>query len=318
MPPFQHSFPFDPSYGYTLETLLEVQPPPAPANFLAFWQARYARLLEVQTKPEFRLCKPPSPDMQLYMIRYLSTGGFRIGGWLLKPKYGPLERGVVVGHGYGGRDGPDLNLPFPRAALLFPCFRGLSLSKRPPISSDPNFHVLHDIDKTNQYILGGCVEDLWLAVSTLQNLFPELEGHIGYMGRSFGGGIGALALAVETRVARAHLCVPTFGNQPLRLTLPTQGSGEAVRNYAKRHGDVMQTLQYYDAATAARHIKVPMHIAAALFDPVVAPPGQFSIYNALPTAKTLKTLEAGHFDFPGLQQQETALLEGVRTFFEAL
>jgi cephalosporin-C deacetylase len=382
MPPFQHSFPFDPTYGYTLETLLEVQPPPAPADFLAFWQARYARALEVQTKPEFRLCKPPTPDMQLYMIRYLSTDGFRIGGWLLKPKYGPLERGVVVGHGYGGREAPDLNLPFPRAALLFPCFRGISLSKRPPVSSDPNFHVLHDIDKTDKYILGGCVEDLWVGVSVLQNLFPELEGRIGYMGRSFGGGIGALALPVETRVARAHLCVPTFGNQPLRLTLPTQGSGEAVRNYAKRlakhakqqyrvqgniqgniqgntqnsiqgdlqnndsvqndmqndmqtpiqnniqnsvQNDVMQTLQYYDAATAATHIQIPMHIAAALFDPVVAPPGQFAIYNALPSRssplerpKTLFTLEAGHFDFPGLAQQEAELLEQLHIFFEEL
>lgn len=319
MPLFQHSFPFDPSYGYTLETLLEVPPPPAPADFLQFWTARYIRALELDPNPHLSLCPSPLPGMQLYLVRYTSSGGFDIGAWLLKPKNGPLERGLVVGHGYGGRDGPDLNLPFPRAALLFPCFRGISLSKHPPISSDPNFHVLHNIDQPEKYILGGCVEDLWLGVSVLYKLFPELEGHIGYMGRSFGGGIGALALPLEARVSRAHLCVPTFGNYPLRLTLPTQGSGEAVRNYAKLHGDVMQTLQYYDAATAARHIKIPMHIAAALFDPVVAPPGQFAIYNALQhIPKILFTLEAGHFDFAGLAQQESDLLEHVGRFFEAL
>ena len=49
-----------------------------------------------------------------------------------------------------------------------------------------------------------------------------------YMGISFGGGIGALALPWDERFHRAHLNVPSFGHHPLRLTLPepdTTGSG---------------------------------------------------------------------------------------------
>ena len=72
--------------------------------------------------------------------------------------------------------GPDLDLPVSRTALLFPCFRGLSRSARPPVSQDPNWHVLHDLDKRDRYIIGGCVDDLWLAVSVLLILYPWLMG----------------------------------------------------------------------------------------------------------------------------------------------
>jgi cephalosporin-C deacetylase len=220
-----------------------------------------------------------------------------------------------VGHGYGGRDAPDFHLPVSEAVFLFPCFRGLSRSRRPEISDNPALHVLHDIDKPERYILGGCVEDLWLGVSALLDLYPQIEGHIGYMGISFGGGIGAMALAWDRRVQRGHLSVPTFGNQPLRLTLPTVGSGEAVRGYAREHRHILVTLRYYDAALAARHITIPMHVAAALFDPAVAPPGQFAIYNALRYPKRLFVLDAGHFDYPGRTEQENQLIEDLRKFF---
>ena len=102
--------------------------------------------------------------------------------------------------------------------------------------------MLHDIDKPERYILGGCVEDLWLAVSVLTKLYPELDGRIGYSGISFGGGIGALAIAFDKRIDRGHLVVPTFGNMPLWLTLPTVGSGHSVQNYRKTHPDVLETL----------------------------------------------------------------------------
>ncbi len=141
--------------------------------------------------------------------------------------------------------------------------------------------MLHDIDKPQRYLIGGCVEDVWVGVSVLQALFPQVEGHIGYQGTSFGGGIGAMAMAWDGRIQRGALNVPTFGHQPLRLTLPTIGSGDAVARFERRRGHVMETLQYYDAALAARHITVPTHVTAALFDPAVAPPGQFAVYNAL-------------------------------------
>jgi cephalosporin-C deacetylase len=318
MADFVHAFPFDPTYGYTLETLRAVGAPEEPEYFESFWRSKYARALQVQPSPRLSASRHSHPQFHVHDIRYRSTDGFDISGWLLTPREGDVVRGLVIGHGYGGRDCPDFDLPIRDAAVIFPCFRGLSRSRCPGISDNPAFHVLHDIDRPDRYILGGCVEDLWLAVSTLLGLFPKIEGRIGYMGVSFGGGIGAMALAFDGRIRRAHLNVPTFGHQPIRLILPTSGSGEAVRTFEKAHGHTMVTLRYYDAALAARHISIPVHLAAALFDPVVAPPGQFAIYNALRCPKELFVLDAGHFEYPDRIEQERRLLESLEHFFASL
>ncbi|WP_077730205.1 acetylxylan esterase [Methylocaldum sp. 14B] len=315
---FCHAYTFDPTYGYTLDRLLQVGAPVIPDDFAAFWEARYRRTLTVS--PQARLGRWPEgrEGFSVYDLEYRSTGDFIIGGWLLLPQDRPVRRGLVVGHGYGGRDAPDFDLPVADTAFLFPCFRGLSRSRRPPISEEPYWHVLHDIDKRDRYILGGCVEDLWLAVSALLELYPETVGHIGYMGISFGGGIGALALPWDARIRRAHLNMPTFGHHPLRLELPTVGSGRAIRDYQQKHGNILDTLRYYDAASAAAYTGIPVQVAAALFDPVVAPPGQFAVYNALAGPKSLYVLEAGHVDYPARARQDAELRDTLADFFEAL
>jgi cephalosporin-C deacetylase len=318
MAKFQHSYPFDPSYGYSLEDLLRIIPPPVPADFAAFWQRRYQVALTVGPRPVLQPAADIGDAFVVHDISYRSTGGFIICGWLLLPRTGPITRGMVVGHGYGGRNGPDLDVPVTEAAVLFPCFRGLSRSAHAPISSDPAWHVLHDIQDRDRYILGGCVDDLWLGVSALLALYPGLEGHIGYMGSSFGGGIGALALPWEPRIARAHLSLPTFGHYPLRLPLESCGSLASVREFYKFHNNVMDTLQYYDAATAAAFIHVTIHVAAALFDPAVPPPGQFAIYNAVPGEKEIYVLEAGHFDYDRTEIEERLLQRQLQDFFAAL
>lgn len=312
-----HAYPFDPTYGYTLEQLLSIEPPEAPPDFAAFWQARYERTLAVC--PEPRLSRVgEAHGYAVHDLSFRSTGGVTIGGWALTPLDCPVRRGLVVGHGYGGREAPDFHLPMADCACLFPCFRGLSRSRAPGISAAPEWHVLHDIQDRHRYILGGCVEDLWLSVTVLEELFPETRGHVGYMGISFGGGIGALALPWDPRIQCAHLNVPTFGHMPLRLSLPTLGSGAAVNNYQRRHGNAIDTLCYYDAATAARYSAIPVHVAAARFDPIVAPPGQFAVYNALPEPKRLFVLDAGHCEYPGQAEQERQLQDDLRSFFEPL
>jgi len=55
-----------------------------------------------------------------------------------------------------------------------------------------------------------------------------------------------------------------------------------VQRFARTQGNVPATLAYYHAAVAARQIRQPMHVPAARFDPAVAPPGQFAVYNAIP------------------------------------
>lgn len=310
---------FDPAYGYSLAQLLAVTPPKEPKDFDEFWRQRYQQALTVDPKPQIKIINEDSQGWRVFELRYTSTDSFPIRGWLLLPTSGVITRGFIVGHGYGGRDEPDFHLPFKDAALLFPCFRGLSLSARSPISTEPYWHVLHDIDQKDNYILGGCVEDVWLGVSALLSLFPHLAGHLGYLGISFGGGIGALALAWESRISKAHLNVPTFGHQPLRLRLPTNGSAHSVQRFYQSHKKMtLKVLRYYDASLAAKRITMPMHCACAKFDPCVAPPGQFAIYNALPGEKQLFALEAGHYNYPSQAQQERELMNELDAFFASL
>lgn len=313
--PTTHPFPFDPTHGMEPAELRAVGRPEAPEDFDAVWQARHARARQVDPRPAVCAGALTHPDWHVYEISYRSTDEFPIRGWLLVPRIGGVERGLVVGHGYGGRDGPDFDLAPPRTAVLFPCARGLSRSARAPISADPAWHVLHDIDKRDRYILGGCVEDVWVGVSALLTLYPWLEGRVGYAGSSFGGGVGALAIPWDERIDRGFLVLPSFGHRPLWLTLPSVGSAAAVQAHQKRHGSALPVLRYFDAATAAARIRVPMLVGAAVFDPAVAPPCQFAIHNAIPSCKELFILDAGHFAYPGEAGQYALLLDRVRLFF---
>lgn len=316
--PFAHAYPFDPSCGMQRDELLGMGWPEPPNDFETFWRARHAAARALDPAPRLSPSTVSHPDWIVHDIAYTSTDGFTIAGWLIEPRHGRVTRGLVVGHGYGGRGGPEFDVPVRDAAILFPCFRGLSRSARPPISQDPRWHVLHDIDKRDAYIIGGCVEDLWLAVSALLALHPQVAGHVGYSGISFGGGLGGLALAWDDRIACGHLMLPTFGHQPLRLVWPSSGSAASVQDYERRRGGVLKTLSYYDAASAARFITQPMHIGAAVFDPAVAPPGQFAIHNALRGCKNLFILDAGHFDYPRQNEQQAALREQLTVFFGEL
>jgi len=304
---------------HSLDDLLKVPAPTEPADFANKWHSWYERALLVDPHPQIIDTGKSVSLWKIFDLRYCSTDGVEIGGWLLVPQSGKVSRGFVVGHGYAGRYQPDSHLPLTNSALLFPCARGLSLSRSKEFPANSGHHVIYNIRQPDRYILRGCVEDTWLAVTSLLQLYPALAGHIGYLGISFGGGVGALALAWEQRVARAHFNVPSFGNQPLRMKIASTGSAASVQNFDRQQpGVVMETLRYFDAATAARHIDIPVHFACAKIDPSVAPAGQFAIYNAVPGEKQLFTLNCGHKDYPEQAEQEAELLLELEAFFSEM
>ncbi|MQY12028.1 Cephalosporin-C deacetylase [Streptomyces sp. RB5] len=316
--PPAHEFPFDPTYGYGLPELLAVGAPPEPPGFEDFWRGLYDTARRVDPLPELG---PPEAEVDGVLVSpvsFRSAGGRRIGGWLTAPADGRITRGCVATHGYGGRRAPEPGLPPVGAATIWPCLRGLGArSLFPDIPPDAGSHVLTGIEDRGTYVLGGCAADVWAAASALLYLLPAASGHLSYLGGSFGGGIGALALPWDDRFDAAALWVPTFGNHPLRLTMPCVGSGEAVRERATGDPAVLDVLPYFDAATAAARLTIPVHVGAALFDPAVPPPGQFAVYNALPAKRGLTVLRAGHFDHEGTAREDAALEEAQREFLTA-
>jgi cephalosporin-C deacetylase len=290
---------FDPTYGYDLDGLRAVETPAGPRDFERFWRDTYEAAAAIAPAPEVREIDSPRPDVRLLEVAFTSWGGFRTGGWLTLPRERTVTCGVVVGHGYGGREAPELDLPVPRAAALFPCARGFHRSARPGLPASAAEHVLCGIGSRETYIHRGCVAELWAAASALVEIVPDAARALYYVGGSFGGGIGALMLPWDPRFRRAFLAVPSFGNHPLRVTLPCEGSGESVRRYHASHPEALGVLSYFDAATAARHIRIPVVFSCARFDPVVPPPGQFAVHNAVPGQKRLLVRRAAHVAYAG-------------------
>lgn len=307
---------FDATYGYDEAALLQVGIPEEPDGFADFWSDLYGRALKVDTAPSVRAIDGP-PGVDLYDLEFTSLGDVRIGGWLALPSGGVADTAVVVSHGYGGRDGPDLDLVPDGAAAVFPVARGLpTRSLLEGVPSVGTEHVLHGIDSVGTYVHGGCAADVWCAASALLELLPRRPRRLGYIGGSFGGGIGAMALPWDERFTAGVLYVPSFGNHDLRLTMPCTGSGAAVNAYVAHHPEARDVLRFFDAATAARRLRIPMLVAPALWDPAVPPPGQFAVYNAIPGPTELVVFGAGHAEYPEEHADYQRYLDALHAFFE--
>ncbi|GMV79930.1 MAG: hypothetical protein AMXMBFR7_11140 [Planctomycetota bacterium] len=295
-----HSLPFDPRFGYSLSELLAIEPPSEePHDYARFWRQSYetARAAEGSLRIERREIQTALDDVTVFELDYLGHDGFKVGGWLCAPKGCEPRALMVTSHGYGGRETYDAAWARRGCAVLLPCARGFHRSAHDGVPHVAAFHVVHGIESKESYLLRACVMDLWLAGSVLRQLFPNRADRLIFTGGSFGGGLGALMLPWDTRYRAAYLSVPTFGNHPIRLRHPCTGSGESVRRLWLREPGIERTLRYYDAALAARRIAIPVATEAAMFDPAVIPPGQFSVANAIqcPGSVTLPTTH-GHFD----------------------
>jgi len=271
-----------------------------PDDFDAFWAGRYAQALDVDPAPRRVRRTGDGGGWTLSELRLTSAGGVEVGAYVHEPPDG-VDRVVVDLPGYGQVDGPFDPWRSPGTAELTLVPRGMApLSVQPDVPDVVAEHVLHGIASRETYIIGGCVQGVWAAVSAAHALYPDLR-RIDIHGVSFGGGLAALALAQERRVTAAVLKVPTFGNHPARLRTPCTGSGEAVRLLAQRDPSVAGVLAWFDAATAAARVRAPVLVGAARVDPAVPPVGQFAIFEALAGPRLLVELSAGHQEFDGEQ-----------------
>ena len=258
--------------------------------FHAFWDGcRRTRLAQASV---FRHGVPRLQDgLLVSTVHWIQSHGVEVGGWLCRPVSGEPVMGLVISHGYGGRGAIDAARVPPGTIAFFPCMPGFDLSRSDRIPGVAAQHVLHGIADRATYVLLDCVEATWRSFDLLAELCPGLP--LVYEGESFGGGIGALALPGESRCAGGVLVVPTFGNHPARLLTPCCGSGEAVRQYHATHPEVVEMLQWYDAATAAAGIACPVLVCAADADPAVPAVGQWSVANAIRRGGVIR-LSHGH------------------------
>lgn len=295
----EHDFDFDPTCGYSKEELLKINPPDTePEDYEDFWRDTYAEAEKIPLNLTKRTLWSPEKDIEVYEISFNSWDGIRTGAWVVLPHGREIKGGIIFGHGYGGRAWFDLDWTKEGFACVFVCIRGFNLSSNETIPWNSKWHVVHNIDSVEKYVLRGSTVDIWKAADALLEMCPGANINLNYDGGSFGGGMGALALAWDRRFKAAHLGVPTFGHHPLRLKFKCSGSGESVREYHKENPEIEDVLKYYDAATAAKYVEAEVLASPALFDPAVVPPGQFAVANALKNSENF-ILPAGHFKLDG-------------------
>ncbi|WP_226531093.1 acetylxylan esterase [Microbacterium paraoxydans] len=314
--PFSTWFPdaaFDGSYGRSEAELRSVRPVPAPAGFDERWRRWRAEAAAVDAAPVV-VSSAPQRGHRVSVIEHSGSDGVRLRAWVVEPLHAPARVGVVHGHGYGGRDAIDLARVPADAAAIFPVARGLpSLNAGVGAPEPRDRHVLGGIDDPERYVLGLCARDLWLAADALTALVGDLPLY--YVGESFGGGIGALALPWDGRYVGATLIVPSFGQYDERLAVPCLGSGETVRRHVLAHPSAREGLRWFDASTGIGFARVPVRVEAALWDQYVPPQGQFAVAAGARDVE-LAVLPAGHTEYPGSLRVVADAVRGGRAHLE--
>lgn len=314
--PYDTWFPaaaFDASYGHTLETLRAIAPIAPPEGFAERWMRWRDETRRVDAAPVV-LSTDHAAARRVSVIEHSGADGTRLRAWFVEPVSGAARVGVVHTHGYGGRDSIDLARVPDDAAAIFPVARGLPTLNAGVGAPEPrDEHVLAGIDDPDRYVLGLCARDLWLAADALVDLVGDLPLY--YVGESFGGGIGSLALPWDDRYLGATLIVPSFGQYDERLAVSCLGSGEAVREHVAAHPEARETLRWFDASSAMTLTRIPVRVEAALWDQYVPPQGQFAVANAA-GALELEVLPAGHAEYPGSDAVTAAAIRGGRAHLE--
>lgn len=304
---------FDASYGHTLETLRAVAPIAPPEGFAERWMRWRDEARQVDAAAVV-LSVDTVAGRRVSVIEYSGADGVRLRAWVVEPVSGAARVGVVHSHGYGGRDAIDLARVPDDAAAIFPVARGLPTLNAGVGAPEPrDEHVLAGIDDPERYVLGLCARDLWLAGDALIASAGDLPLY--YVGESFGGGIGSLALPWDDRYIGATLIVPSFGQYDERLAVPCLGSGEVVRAHVATHPEAREVLRWFDASSSMTLARVPVRVEAALWDPYVPPQGQFAVANAA-NMLDLEVLPAGHADYPGSDDIGAAAIRRGRAHLE--
>ncbi|WP_223586145.1 acetylxylan esterase [Microbacterium sp. OVT16B] len=293
--------------------LLPPAPPIEPDDFDEFWTATHEEFgvgpVEWATTHELA----PTDTHRVSALTFASSAGESAAAYLMLPlDPSAIRRGLVVGHGYGGRTAPDPDRVPSDTAAIFPCAPGTHPGTPSRFPAVPDEHVVAGIAHRDTYSHRFAAADIWRAATILLDIAPSAAPALDFSGSSFGGGIGAMALPWDPRFRRAVLDVPSFGHHAIRLTRRCTGSGEAVRRLLHEHPEHRPVIDYFDAAIAARRLRIPTLTIAAVLDPAVDPRGQFAVHHAIPAPSRLGVRANGHLDGPlGAAADRLALQQGI-------
>ena len=245
-----------------------------PDDFMDFWRdavAKYDR--EITSKPELKLDESLcDANWNVWRMTLDAPNGFKLGGFVSKEKNAPAGR-------------------------LHGRIEIVADGDRPPQPVKIAGHVTLTIVVPNpgpDKILAGISESrekcflypVILGANRSIDAFAARDDiepmHLTYQGTGLGGGLGLAVTALNRRIRRSAVYVPTLtglygfdagfeSGWPKVLENSPEAAREAIRKYAI----------YFDGAAFAAWIKQPVRIAIGLSDTLAPPPAVIGAFNAL-------------------------------------
>src|SRR5690606_26507913 len=131
---------------------------------------------------------PPTATHRISEIRFRSAADEDAAAYVMLPHtLGSAPRGLVVGHGYGGRAAPDLDRVPDDTAAIFPVAPGTHAGTASRFPALPDEHVLAGIAHRDTYSHRFSAADIWRAATVLLEMVPAAAGALDFSGGSFGG-----------------------------------------------------------------------------------------------------------------------------------
>jgi cephalosporin-C deacetylase-like acetyl esterase len=307
-----------------------------PADFDAYWRGEIERLerevpLDARMEP---MATTGRVGRIAFRVSFATFGGKRVHGFLAvpQPAAGPRPLYVTVPWagpgayepepGPGGEDVITLVLnvhayePGPDAATNSKKYaaqnrryadevKGIKLR-----SAYENHRYAGYTDRTAYFyhdaLLGIRRGVLWALAR------PEVDRtRVGYVGRSQGGGVGLMLVALTPGVTRALFCQPAFAD--LLATRQGRRAGWPCLVERARPADraaVERTAGYYEAGHFASRLTCETRVIIGFADDTCPPPGVYAAYNEIRAPKTvLHDVGVPHSDCPSYHQNQSWVLD---------
>ena len=308
-----------------------------PDDFDAYWRGEIERLeREVPPEPRVeRVAAHSTAERDAFRVSFATFGGKRVYGFLTVPTEsarGPFPLRITVPWAGPGACAPEqrpgeegvmtlvLNVhdyePGPDAAANRKKYdaqnrryaeevKGIKLR-----SAYENHRYAGYADRTTYFyhdaLLGIRRGVLWALAR------PDADRtRVGYVGRSQGGGIGLMLVALTPGVTRALFCQPAFAD--LLACRQGRSAGWPCLVERARPADraaVERAAAYYDAGHFASRLTCDVRVIIGFADDTCPPPGVYAAYSEIRAPKTiLHDVGVPHSDCPSYHQNQSWALE---------
>jgi cephalosporin-C deacetylase len=273
-----------------------------PADFDAFWADTLHAARERGRAPVAVPVESALRALRVWDVTFSGFDGQPVRAWLRMPAAGAVSDTVVVEYaGYGGGRGrPEEGLFWASAgfAHLQMDTRGQGASWSIGATADdaatgpsvPGF-MTRGIQSPETFYYRRLITDAVLAVDAVRAL-PEVEQtRVAVTGFSQGGGLTLAAAALADDLLAAFAFVPFLTDFPRALRItdndPYREIGRYLATRRDEQAQVERTLAYVDGVNFARRARTPLHLSAALMDPVCPPSTVYGAFHEIPGERSI-------------------------------